>query len=125
LTVIDPRAAQKIQPELLSGETIYWAGMPNPRVIFHSDDWTTIPFFLLWSGFFIWKASVLGYWSGSPKHGPTSTFLALWGIPFILVGQYFIWGRFLRDAWLKRRTYYAVTNRRVIAIQEGRTRKTS
>jgi hypothetical protein len=41
------------------------------------------------------------------------------------VGQYFIWGRFLRDAWLKRRTYYAVTNRRVTAIQEGRTRKTT
>jgi hypothetical protein len=38
LTVIDTQAAQKIQPELLSGETIYWAGIPNPRVIFHSDD---------------------------------------------------------------------------------------
>jgi hypothetical protein len=126
LTVIDPRAAQKIQPELLSGETIYWAGMPNPRVIFHSDDWVTIPFFLLWGGFFIfWEASVLGYWGGSPKHGPYNIFLALWGVPFILVGQYFIWGRFLHDAWLKRRTYYAVTNRRVIAIQDGRNRKTS
>jgi hypothetical protein len=36
---IDPRAAQKVQPELMSGESIYWAGMPNPSVIFHSDDW--------------------------------------------------------------------------------------
>ena len=29
------------------------------------------------------------------------------------------------DAWLKRRTYYAVTNRRVIVLQEGWKRKTS
>jgi hypothetical protein len=79
----------------------------------------------LWGGFFIfWEAEVAGYW-GSPKHGPNSTFMVLWGIPFLLVGQYLIWGRFLHDAWLKRRTYYAVTNRRVLAMREGWSPKTS
>jgi hypothetical protein len=33
-------------------------------------------------------------------------------------------GRFFFDAWLKRRTYYAVTNRRVLVLQEGWKRKT-
>jgi hypothetical protein len=51
--------------------------------------------------------------------------MALWGIPFLLIGNYMVWGRFLADAWLKRRTYYAVTNRRVLVLQEDWKRKTS
>jgi len=121
---IDPEAAMRLQPELMSGESVLWAGQPNPRVIFHSDDWTMIPFSLLWGGFAIfWEATVLGFW-GHPKHSPP-VFFVLWGIPFVLVGQYLIWGRFLYDAWIKRRTYYAVTDRRVLVLQEGRKRETS
>jgi hypothetical protein len=119
---IDPVAALKLQPELLSGESIYWAGMPNPGRIFHSDDWALIPFSLLWGGFAIfWEASVLGYLnfgSRSSAHSAPS-FFVVWGIPFVLYGQYMIWGRFIVDGWLKRRTFYAVTNRRVLLIQEG------
>ena len=121
---IDPDAALKIQPELLSGESLLWAGKPDPGVIFHSDDWYAIPFSLFWGGFAIfWEAGVLGYWGKSPRGG-ASTFMALWGIPFILIGQYLIWGRFLHDAWLKRRTFYAVTNRRVLVLQDGWKQKT-
>ena len=125
MNAIDPRAAEKIQPELLSGETLYWAAMPNPNKIFHPDDWTAIPFSLLWGGFAIfWEASVLGYvdFNSKPaRHGPL--LFGLWGIPFVLLGQYIIWGRFVCDAWLKRRTYYAVTNRRVILVQQTWKRK--
>jgi hypothetical protein len=122
----DPQAAAKVQTELMSGESLYWAGMPNRSVVFHSDDWYVVPFSLLWGGFAIfWEAGVLGYWGKGPRNGGISWFMALWGIPFIVAGQYFIWGRFLYDAWLKRRTYYAVTNRRVLIMQEGWNRKTS
>jgi len=115
-----------VQPELMSGESLLWAGRPNPDVIFHSDDWYLIPFSLLWGGFAIfWEAGVLGYWGNSVKNADPSTFMALWGVPFIVMGQYFIWGRFLYDAWLKRRTSYAVTTRRVLAVQEAWRRKTS
>jgi len=119
---IDPVAALKLQPELLSGESIYWAGMPNPGRIFHSDDWVLIPFSLLWGGFAIfWEASALGYLNFGSKSSAHSApfFFVLWGIPFILYGQYMIWGRFIVDRWLKRRTFYAVTNRRVLLFQEG------
>jgi len=124
MPTIDPRAAEKIQAELLSGETIYWAGMPNPGKIFHSDDWALIPFSLLWGGFAIfWETGVLGYWDNTPRTHPAPFFMVLWGIPFILIGQYMIWGRFLVDAWLKRRTYYAASNRRVLILQESWKRK--
>jgi hypothetical protein len=121
---INPEAALRIQPELTSGESVLWAGQPNPSVIFHSDDWMMIPFSLLWGGFAIfWEAGALGFW-GHPKHSAPG-FFALWGIPFVVIGQYLIWGRFLYDAWIKRRTYYAVTDRRIVVLQEGRKRKIS
>jgi hypothetical protein len=121
---IDPQAAVRIQPEMLSEESVYWAGMPDPTVIFHSDDWTVVPFSLLWGGFFIfWESGALGYWGNGPHRSSPSLFMALWGIPFIVIGQYMIWGRFLHDAWLKRRTYYGLTNRRVLIVQEGFKRK--
>ena len=50
--------------------------------------------------------------------------MVLWGVPFVVIGQYMIWGRFLYDAWLKRRTYYGITNRWVLILQEGQKRKT-
>jgi hypothetical protein len=126
LAQIDPRAAEKIQPELMTGETIYWAGMPTPSVIFHSDDWGLIPFALFFAAFSIfWESGVLGFWGQNSDSGEPSTFMAFWGVPFIMAGQYMLWGRFLVDAWLKRRTYYGVTNRRVLILQEGWKRKIS
>jgi len=124
MTTIDPEAATKAQKEMMSGERVYWAAMPNPSVIFHSDDWAMVPFSLLWGGFAIfWEAGALGYWGNGQRSGTPSLFMVLWGIPFIVIGQYIIWGRFLYDAWLKKRTYYAVTNRRVLVLQEAWKRK--
>jgi len=126
MTTIDPGAAMKIQTEIISGEKVYWAGMPNPRVIFHSDDWTAIPFTLIWTGFFVfWEADALGIWGRAPRAGGSDVFMALWGIPFLIIGNYMVWGRFLVDGWLKRKTYYAVTNRRILVLQEGWNRKTN
>lgn len=125
MNTIDPRATMKLQPELSSGESIYWADMPSSSVVFHSEDWYLIPFSLLWGGFAIfWEAGVLGFWWTESQHHPAPGFMVLWGVPFVVIGQYLIWGRFLYDAWLKRRTYYGITNRRVLILQEGRKRKT-
>jgi hypothetical protein len=109
-----------VQPELTSGESILWAGQPNPRVILHKDDLVLIPFSLLWGGFAIfWEAGVSGYWGSGPNAGKQWAFGMLWGVPFVLVGQYIIWGRFLYAAWKKKRTHYAVSERRVIVVQNG------
>lgn len=110
-----------VQPELTSGESIVWAGQPKPGIIFHKEDGFLVPFSLFWGGFAIfWEAGVLGLWGFG---GKVWSFGAVWGIPFVLIGQYLIWGRFFYMAWLKRRTHYAVTNRRVIVVQNGWTRQ--
>ncbi len=124
--MINPEATLKLQSELASGESILWAGRPSFNVIFHSDDWIMVPFSLLWGGFSIfWEASVLGFSGLGSRGGSYPAFFVIWGIPFVVVGQYMIWGRFLYDAWLKRRTYYGITNRRILVLQEGWSRKTS
>jgi len=110
----------------MSGESIHWADMPNAGIIFHSDDWAMIPFSLIWTGFFVfWEANALGLWGKTSRNGGPDTFMVLWGIPFLIAGNYMVWGRFFVDAWLKRRTYYAVTNRRVLVLQHGWKKKTS
>ena len=109
-----------LQPEIVSGESILWTGQPNPGVIFHKEDVFLIPFSLLWGGFAIfWEAGVAGYWGSGARSGAPWAFGMIWGIPFVLIGQYLIWGRFFYAAWKKKRTHYGVTNRRVLVVQNG------
>ena len=54
--------------------------------------------------------------SGS-NHQSVPTLIVL--VMFVAIGQYFIWGRYIFDGWLKTRTYYGVTNRRLLIVQEG------
>lgn len=106
---LSPDEQQRLHNELGSGESLVWAGKPNPSVIFHPSDWYMIPGSLMWGGFAIfWEAGVGG------DHAPL--FFMLWGVPFVLIGQYMIWGRFLYAAWKKRRILYAITTRRILVM---------
>lgn len=122
---INPESQTAIQPGLVSGENILWAGQPNPSVIFHKQDFSLIPFSLLWGGFAIFfEAAIAGLLGGVPQHNHGAPMLALvWGGAFVLMGQYMIWGRFIYTGWKKRHTHYAVTDRRVIVVQNGFSRK--
>jgi hypothetical protein len=106
--------------ELLPGEEVLWAGQPDPSVLFNSTDLFLVPFSILWGGFALfWEGTVLT--SGRQGHG-YPLFFALWGIPFVLVGIYFIVGRFFYKHRLKLTTHYAVTNKRVL-IKSGLVRQ--
>jgi hypothetical protein len=112
----------QFQSDLLPAESLLWTGQPLRRVIFHTSDWFAIPFSLMWGGFALfWE------WGASSQTSNSShsvgTFFSLWGIPFVLIGQYMIWGRFLYTAWKKTRTFYAVTNKRVIVLNTATSRK--
>lgn len=48
-------------------------------------------------------------------------FTVLWGIPFVLVGLYFIFGRFIYKKRRKVRTVYGLTDRRVIVCAGERS----
>jgi hypothetical protein len=96
---------------LSSGEHIEWVGRPDPTKRFTPADRFLIPFSLLWGGFSI-------FWLvGATLAGGL---FGLFGIPFAALGLYFIFGRFIYKADRKRRTVYAVTDRRVLEIVAGR-----
>jgi hypothetical protein len=117
---INPDSMTAIQPELTSGESVVWTGQPSGAVVFHKEDAFLVPFSLLWGGFAIfWELGVAGFWGSGSRSGNPWLFGMLWGVPFVLIGQYMIWGRFLCTAWKKKRTHYAITNRRVIVVQDG------
>ena len=114
MSYIEPDVGSVIEPELSPGERILWAGRPNKSVIFHKQDAMMIPFSLFWGGFALfWEAQAM---TGNGGLHAASLIFDLWGIPFVLMGQYLIWGRFIYTAWVKERAYYAVTDRRLIAI---------
>jgi len=114
------------------GERLLWSGQPKQGVRLQASDVFMIPFSLMWGGFAIfWEASVLGltglsHQAAHPgRSGGAPLFMALWGIPFVLVGLYIIFGRFFYDAASRSKTWYGVTDRRLVILKSLFTNKLS
>jgi len=98
-----------IERELSSGEKLLWSGQPRGGIRLRGSDAIVIPFSLLWCGFAI-------FWEWMVVRKGAPLIMMLWGIPFILVGMYFVFGRFIVDALSRAKTFYGVTNERVIIV---------
>src|ERR1039458_3086202 len=107
-----------IRQQLGPQEQLLWSGKPRGGIRLRASDALMIPFSLLWGGFAIfWETMVLHSGQKSTHSGrPVSIFMALWGIPFVLVGLYMIVGRFFVDARMRGKTFYGVTNQRVLIV---------
>jgi hypothetical protein len=114
--VENAEAQSQLQPYLQPGERILWTGQPDARRLFGSKDLYLVPFSLLWGGgTLFWEGGVIWSWLNAPGGAPI--FFLFWGIPFVVVGQYLIWGRFIVKRRDRRRTFYAVTNQRVLVLK--------
>ena len=107
-----------IQKELDSGERLLWAGMPKQGTIFKSSDVFMIPFSLLWGGFAIfWEYMALSM-APNAQNAPDGFALLfpLFGIPFVVIGLYMIFGRFIYDSKKREKTFYGLTDQRAIIV---------
>lgn len=99
---------------LRDGEQLLWVGQPDPHVIFTAADGFLVPFSVFWCGFVVvWETMVIV--SRAPF------FFVIWGIPFILIGAYFLFGRFIVKKRRKLATAYGLTPSRAIVCTGERS----
>jgi len=105
-----------IQPELRSDESVLWTGQPQRKVILRQ---LVTPTSLFINGIVLsylisraWTMWHLGY--------VTPMFLLL---VLVAILQYALCGRIVYNAWRRDRTHYAATNKRVMVLNVGSTRK--
>lgn len=103
-----------IESELGPSERLLWKGRPRAGIRLRGSDALLIPFGLLGGGFAIFWEYTVFFWM--PKTNPAGWLFPLFGIPFVLMGLYFIFGRFLLEAKVRANTEYAVTDRRAIIL---------
>ncbi len=95
------------RPQLLSGERIVWEGKPHTGIVLRPIELFLIPFSLLWTGFAI-------YWNVSVWDSGADLSFQLFGLPFLVVGLYATFGRFLIDMYLRKGMTYFVTDKRIL-----------
>lgn len=102
-------APDPIRSRLRPGERVLWRGQPDVMAYSMRGAWYTIPFSIAWCAFAIfWEATVLTMGAG--------LFFSLWGLPFVAIGLYMVFGRILVARSEARRTHYALTEQRVLIV---------
>lgn len=104
-------SSSQFQGDLNNNETLVWLGQPKKGIVFTAKDIFLIPFSLIWCGFAIFWV-YLALTMGAPFY------FAMFGIPFVIVGLIFVFGRFIIDAKQRAHTFYGLTNERII-IKSG------
>jgi hypothetical protein len=106
-----------LTPLLMRGEKLLWSGRPKQGIMFRRSDVFLIPFSLIWCG------GALGSLVGALLNkGPALGYLM--GVPFVLVGLYIVFGRFIVDSRIRARTFYGLTNNRILIVSSGSSKRT-
>jgi hypothetical protein len=98
--------------QLLPGEKVVWEGKPYPGLMLRGIGLFLIPLSIFWGGFAL-------FWNTSVWTGNVDLPFKLFGLPFLVAGLYLTIGRFLVDMYLRKRTTYLVTTKRVLIARRG------
>jgi hypothetical protein len=117
------RAEDELAGALLLGENLLWTGRPPQGFLFRRADALLIPFSLVWGGFAIfWEAGVIA--AARNTEDGSGTFFPVFGIPFVLIGLYLIFGRFIFDSIRRAQMTYGLTTQRVLISESFPARRT-
>lgn len=97
------------------GETLLWQGRPSGKVVARARDIVVTLFgavFFSFACFWVWMAASI------EKDTPAAYIFPLFGLPFIAVGAYLMVGRYFIEAFVRRNTWYTLTNRRAFIATE-------
>jgi hypothetical protein len=108
--------------DLQSGETLHWTARPDPKLWLNRSDLFLIPMglFMLSISIF-WTFGAAGVLHDS-FHGAPPIFLVP-GFFMVVFALYLLFGRLIVRHRKRLRTYYAVSDRRVVQLVDGRNRR--
>jgi|HubBroStandDraft_1064217.scaffolds.fasta_scaffold398474_2 hypothetical protein len=101
------------QRYLQGGERIVWTGQPAQGIRFSGQDIFLVPFSLVWTGIVASIFVPMASTGGQAMPFPFVLFPAI----FLVAGIFFVFGRFLLDAWARSTMSYALTDRRALILR--------
>ncbi|MGR3436696.1 MAG: hypothetical protein ACU0CO_17710 [Shimia sp.] len=93
------------------GERVLWQGQPDGRWAFEGQMGCAVPFGLFFAGFSV-------VWMGLAAQAPFPFWL--FGLPFFAIGVGLVATSLFGSTWMRRRTTYTITDRRVLIGEDGR-----
>lgn len=112
---MDFEATRHIQPEMATTERLMWSGRPTQGLRFRKQDVPTALFGMAWTGFAVW-------WTWSIWQEEADLIPALMGGMMVLIGLHQFIGRFFLDSYVRARTYYGVSDQRMVILKTVPTR---
>ena len=100
----------EIKGHLVEGETVLWHGQPDINYYFRKEDIYIMPF----GGF--WMIMLMIPLFSFDRFNAT---MMTYYLPFIAIGVYMVLGRFILGKILKPKTFYTITNKRILFFQKS------
>jgi hypothetical protein len=90
-------------------EKIIWQGKPYSGLLLRGK---SVP--SLWFGWFFFVVASYGALNVWLKEDNPASFTAIFGVPFVVLGFHMAVSQYLWDAFVRRHTWYSLTNKRAI-----------
>ena len=102
---------------LADGEEILWQGRPQTGILWRDLISPVSVMGVFFTGFAIFWVTLAAMMV--PAGDAVFRFFPLFGLPFVAVGLYLIIGRIFWDAYIRRRTWYTLSNRNAYIATTG------
>jgi len=94
---------------LANSEYVLWQGSPGKGNLITAENIFLIPFSILWCGLALFiEISAI-------REGAFP--FAVFGLAFVFAGLYLVFGRFIHAVWMRKHTYYIITNLKIIRLR--------
>jgi len=113
---MDFEATRHLQPEMETTERLMWSGRPPQGLRFSSQDLPVVLFGIAWTGFAV-------YWTWNVWQDEGDIVPTMMGGLMVLIGLHQFIGRFFLDAFTRARTWYGVSDSRLVILTDVPSRK--